>query len=183
MSIYDRYPRPAELTDEEWAAGRADLALHLERLSTHPPKRIIDIPVPFADRYFAMMPFDKQFLTADAPTARSFMQLHLVKVQEDLMNRMDAGAMVKQLQRRDVASRRHRSADMAAVTNATPLISLDAVVIDTETTGLDPRKARLLEAAAVRIVAGADREHGRVPELRQSARADSGLLDRDPRHR
>ncbi len=43
---------------------------------------------------------------------------------------------------------------MAAVTNATPLISLDAVVIDTETTGLDPRKARLLEIAACRIVSG-----------------------------
>lgn len=97
LSVYDRYPRPAELTEEDWAAGRADLALHLDRLSTHPPKRIIDIPVPFAERYFAMMPFDKPFLTPDAPTARSFMQLHLVKVQEDLMNRMDAGAMVKQL--------------------------------------------------------------------------------------
>jgi hypothetical protein len=97
LSVYDRYPRPAELTDEEWAAGRADLAVHLERLSTHPPKRIIDIPVPFADRYFAMMPFDKPFLTPDAPTARGFMQLQLVKVQEELMNRMDADAMVKQL--------------------------------------------------------------------------------------
>src|SRR5687768_3025236 len=43
---------------------------------------------------------------------------------------------------------------MAAVTNATPLISLDAVVLDTETTGLDPRKARLIEAAAVRIASG-----------------------------
>jgi CBS domain-containing protein len=43
---------------------------------------------------------------------------------------------------------------MAAVTNATPLISIDAVVIDTETTGLDPRKARLLEIAAVRLVSG-----------------------------
>lgn len=30
---------------------------------------------------------------------------------------------------------------MAAVTNATPLTSLDAVVIDTETAGIDPRKA------------------------------------------
>jgi len=37
---------------------------------------------------------------------------------------------------------------------ATPLLSLDAVVIDTETTGLDPRKARVVEFAAVRIVAG-----------------------------
>jgi hypothetical protein len=97
LAVHDRYPRPAELTEEEWAAGRADLALHLERLSTHPPKRVIDIPVPFAERYFAMMPFDKPFLTPDAPTARGFMQLHLVKAQEELMNRMDAEAMVRQL--------------------------------------------------------------------------------------
>ena len=44
---------------------------------------------------------------------------------------------------------------MAAVTNATPLISLDAVVIDTETTGLDPRKARVIEIGAVRLWPGA----------------------------
>ena len=43
---------------------------------------------------------------------------------------------------------------MAAVTNATPLIALDAVVIDTETTGLDPRKARLVEIGAVRLASG-----------------------------
>jgi DNA polymerase-3 subunit epsilon/CBS domain-containing protein len=43
---------------------------------------------------------------------------------------------------------------MAAVLNATPLIALDAVVFDTETTGLDPRKARIVEMAAVRIRAG-----------------------------
>jgi hypothetical protein len=97
LSVQARYPRPAALSDEEWAAGRADLALHLERLSTHPPKRVIDIPVPFAERYFEMMPFDKPFLTPDAPTARGFMQLQLVKMQEELMNRMDADAMVKQL--------------------------------------------------------------------------------------
>jgi DNA polymerase-3 subunit epsilon/CBS domain-containing protein len=34
------------------------------------------------------------------------------------------------------------------------LLSLDAVVIDTETTGLDPRKARVIELAGVRISAG-----------------------------
>ncbi len=36
----------------------------------------------------------------------------------------------------------------------TPLIALDAAVIDTETTGLDPTKARIVEIAAVRLVAG-----------------------------
>ena len=40
------------------------------------------------------------------------------------------------------------------VRNSTPLISLDAVVIDTETTGLDPAEARIVEFAAIRILGG-----------------------------
>ena len=40
------------------------------------------------------------------------------------------------------------------VRNSTPLIALDAVVIDTETTGLDPAEARIVEFAAIRIVGG-----------------------------
>ncbi len=40
------------------------------------------------------------------------------------------------------------------VPNATPLIALDAVVIDTETTSLDPADARIVEVAAVRIRGG-----------------------------
>ena len=50
---------------------------------------------------------------------------------------------------------------MVATGNATPLIGLDAVVIDTETTGLDAGKARLLEVAVVHIVGGrADPDSG-----------------------
>jgi hypothetical protein len=97
LSVYDRYSQPEGLATEEWNAGRDELKLHLERLSTHPPKRIIDIPVPFADRYFAMMPFDQPLLTPDAPTARGFMQLQLVSVHEQLQERMDAAEMVSQL--------------------------------------------------------------------------------------
>jgi DNA polymerase-3 subunit epsilon/CBS domain-containing protein len=47
---------------------------------------------------------------------------------------------------------------MATHENATPLISLDAVVLDTETTGLDPFNARIVEMAAVRLVAGRIRQ-------------------------
>jgi DNA polymerase-3 subunit epsilon/CBS domain-containing protein len=43
---------------------------------------------------------------------------------------------------------------MGAVTNATPLMALDAVVIDTETTGLDPSKSFIVEIGAVKIVGG-----------------------------
>lgn len=41
-----------------------------------------------------------------------------------------------------------------ALRNAAPLIALDAVVLDTETTGLDPAAARIVEIGAVRLVGG-----------------------------
>jgi CBS domain-containing protein len=43
----------------------------------------------------------------------------------------------------------------AIPTHATPLSALDALVLDTETTGLDVAKARLVEIGAVRLKAGA----------------------------
>ena len=43
---------------------------------------------------------------------------------------------------------------MAGRRSVTPLIALDAVVVDTETTGIDPRKAWIVEIAAVRLVGG-----------------------------
>jgi CBS domain-containing protein len=43
---------------------------------------------------------------------------------------------------------------MGEGSGATPLIALDAVAIDVETTSLDPRRASLVEIAAVRLVGG-----------------------------
>lgn len=40
------------------------------------------------------------------------------------------------------------------VRNAAPLIALDAVILDTETTGLDPASARIVEIGAVPLVGG-----------------------------
>src|SRR5215204_3568421 len=40
------------------------------------------------------------------------------------------------------------------IEGTTPLIALDAMVIDTETTSLDPRKARIVEIALVRLRGG-----------------------------
>ncbi|QWG19055.1 CBS domain-containing protein [Bradyrhizobium sediminis] len=43
---------------------------------------------------------------------------------------------------------------MDRTSGGAPLLSLDAVVIDSETTGLDPRKARVIELAGVRLTGG-----------------------------
>lgn len=61
---------------------------------------------------------------------------------------------------------------MPAVTNATPLISLDAVVVDTETTGLDPATARVVEIGAVRLEIG---RTGKAAPFRRLVRPDVGI--------
>ena len=71
---------------------------------------------------------------------------------------------------------------MARPRGTTPLIALDAVVIDIETTGLDPRSARAIEVAAVRL-AGGRLDGRRVPPPDRSGRADPGGRDAHPRHR
>jgi CBS domain-containing protein len=43
---------------------------------------------------------------------------------------------------------------MIGAGNATPLLALEAVAIDTETTGLDPAKVRLVEIAGIKIAGG-----------------------------
>ena len=48
-----------------------------------------------------------------------------------------------------------RRSCVAKPTPSTPLVSLDAIVLDTETTGLDARAARLVQIGALRIVSGA----------------------------
>src|SRR4029450_1523245 len=48
----------------------------------------------------------------------------------------------------------HRFETLARSGNATPLLALDAIVLDTETTGLDPAKARIVEFGAVRLRKG-----------------------------
>lgn len=53
----------------------------------------------------------------------------------------------------------------SGVGNATPLISLDAVVIDTETTGLDPGKARIVEIGLVPLKGGKLDEAGAFRRL------------------
>ena len=53
-----------------------------------------------------------------------------------------------------LARRARQGGAMDRTSGGAPLLSLDAVVIDTETTGLDPRKARVIELAGVRLAGG-----------------------------
>ena len=72
---------------------------------------------------------------------------------------------------------------MAEESGATPLIALDAVAIDTETTSLDPRQAWVVEIAGIRLVGGDVDDRGLAPTPGPAASPDTADGHPHPRHR
>ena len=97
LGVLDRYGVPASADSEAWQAARDELARKLDQIGTHPPKPVTDIPEPYAERYFNMMPFSKDLLTNDVPTTLRYLQLTLINIRDELLKRMDAAAMLVKL--------------------------------------------------------------------------------------
>jgi len=97
LSVFDRYPVPPSLGKARWQGLRDELARALDRVSLHPPKRAFEIPEPYAQRYFDLMPFHKELLTRDMPTARSYLKINLTNIHDELIKRMDARDMAAKL--------------------------------------------------------------------------------------
>jgi hypothetical protein len=98
LGVFDRYEVPAQIGADGWRQSREELALKLEHIGLHPPKRVIDIPETYAERYFNMMPFEKALLSNDVPTTRNYLRLNLTNIRDELVKRMDAADMVRRLQ-------------------------------------------------------------------------------------
>jgi hypothetical protein len=97
LSVFDRYTVPEPIGKEAWLDARSALALSLDQVSMHPPKRVIDIPEQYVTRYFEMMPIHEDMRSKDEGTTLGFLKLNLVHMHEELMKRMDAAAMAKQI--------------------------------------------------------------------------------------
>jgi hypothetical protein len=104
LSVFDRYPAPAALRGEDWRDARTELAHRLQLIGLHPPKRAIDIPEPYAKRYWDLMPFHKDVRSRDFPTTRSYLQVMLCNIHDELTNRADAPAVARLLVESDPAS-------------------------------------------------------------------------------
>lgn len=102
LSVFDRYPVPAAIGPEAWAASRAELRERLDRIGLHPPKRVIDIPEPFAEVYFACMPIHEKLRGSDFPTIKSYLKVSLSNIHDELTKRMDVDAVATALTRTDV---------------------------------------------------------------------------------
>lgn len=97
LSIFDRYPTPAQLSDQEWRDARSELARRLQEVGLHQPKRAKDIPEPYARTYWDLMPIKKEIRSADYPTTRSYLMVMLCNIHDRLSARIDAPSVARQL--------------------------------------------------------------------------------------
>jgi hypothetical protein len=102
LEVFDRYDVPAPIGDAGWWEARSELAQKLDQVGLHPPKRVIDIPTPYAERYFNLMPFDKSLLSNDVPTTFAYLRLTLTNIRDELVKRMDASAIAAALRSRSL---------------------------------------------------------------------------------
>ena len=97
LSVFDRYPVPPSIGEEAWRAARSDLAHRLDLAGGHAPKRVMDIPDPLAETYFAMMPIHEKLRGRDFQTTRNYLRVCLCNIHDELIARMDKAALERAL--------------------------------------------------------------------------------------
>jgi hypothetical protein len=97
LSVFDRYPVPPSIGEEVWLEARRDLAHRLDLVGGRSPKRVMDIPEPLAETYFAMMPIHEKLRGRDFPTTRNYLRVSLCNIHDELVERMDRAALERAL--------------------------------------------------------------------------------------
>jgi len=97
LSVFDRYEPPASLGKEAWLVARRDLAQRLELIGLHPPKLVKDMPMPFAESYFNMMPIDEKLRKPDFPAITNYLRVTLINIHDELTKRADVPVLARAL--------------------------------------------------------------------------------------
>lgn len=113
LSVFDRYPIPDSLGEEAWRDARAGLEQRLQIVGINPPKRVIDIPEPYARTYWDLMPIHKEIRSRDFPTTLSYLKIMLCNIHDELTNRADLPALARQLRDAGASSLSPRVANLS----------------------------------------------------------------------
>ena len=97
LSVFDRYPVPPSIGEAAWLAARSDLAHRLDLAGGRAPKRVMDIPEPVAEAYFAMMPIHEKLRGRDFQTTRNYLRVSMCNIYDELISRMDKAALERAL--------------------------------------------------------------------------------------
>ena len=97
LSVFDRYPVPPSIGEAAWQEARRELEHRLDLVGGHAPKRVMDIPEPLAESYFAMMPIHEKLRGRDFDTTRNYLRVSLCNIHDELVDRIDAPAVTSAL--------------------------------------------------------------------------------------
>ena len=97
LSVFDRYPVPPSIGEAAWLETRNDLAHRLDLAGGHAPKRVMDIPDPLAEAYFALMPIHEKLRGRDFVTTHNYLRVNLCNIHEELEQRIDVSAVTREL--------------------------------------------------------------------------------------
>jgi hypothetical protein len=93
LSVFDRYPVPPSIGDAAWLEARRELAHRLDLVGGHAPRRVMDIPEPLAETYFAMMPIHEKLRGRDFATTRNYLRVCLCNIHDEFVARADVAAL------------------------------------------------------------------------------------------
>ena len=97
LSIFDRYGAPTALSEAEWHEARGELERRLALIGIHAVKPAKDIPEPFVETYFNLMPIDRKLRASEFPTIRNYLRVTLCNIHEEFSKRADASALAAML--------------------------------------------------------------------------------------
>lgn len=103
LGVFDRYPVPAALGEQQWQEQRAELARRLQLVGLHAPKRAIDIPEQWAQTYFDLMPIHEKLRGRDFHTTRNYLRVALCNIHDEFVGRLELPAVVASLGGPEVA--------------------------------------------------------------------------------
>ena len=95
LSVFDRYPTPAVLSTETWSQLRDELTHNLDLIGIHAVKAAKDIPIPFAEQYFQLMPIHEKLRASEFPTIRNYLRVTMCNIHEEFSKRIDAPALTQ----------------------------------------------------------------------------------------
>ena len=97
LSVFDRYPVPASIGEQAWAGARQELQRRLGLIGLHATKPAMDIPEPFAQAYFDLIPLDPSLRTAEFPTIHNYLRVTMCNIHDEFSKRADVPALAAML--------------------------------------------------------------------------------------
>lgn len=97
LSVFDRYPVPSALGASEWNQARSELQRRLGLIGVHAAKPAKDIPEPFVEAYFALIPIEKKLRSSEFPTIRNYLRVSLCNIHDEFSRRADVSALAETL--------------------------------------------------------------------------------------